>query len=369
MTYPLWNDEPVRPLQNLKVLDFSQFISGSLLSRLLAQYGAEVLKIENKWGDPLRDNQPVFSLLNTGKKSVCVNFEKPAAIEIVKSLAAEADVLIENFPEGFLDALGLGYSNLSEVNPDLVYVSIRCFQGRRSNEEGYELNAIARSGCGEWWQAAATGPQQPWIAEVVGGAFAMGFRLLAHLNNVSRRGMHLVGSLEEAFRIFYLPFATENTKDNSPDAHFKKVKPAIQQFYECRDGQWLSFSPQHISHWEAFCEAVDRPAWKEDFLSEDIGGELKKLFLESPSSYWEALSEQKPFCLFRVLPWKEYLSVGQNVEVQLETKPFEWCGFLSNSYLKTCPKLGEDTFTALNRIGISNKELSEFLNQEVIKQT
>lgn len=128
-------DRTRRPLDGVKVLDLSQILAGPYCTRLLADAGAEVIKIESPTGDPSRrlppyisdDHSGYFANLNAGKLSVTVDLRDPQGIDVVRALAAEADVLVENVRPGALIAKGLGYDDLSAINPRLVMASISAF--------------------------------------------------------------------------------------------------------------------------------------------------------------------------------------------------------------------------------------------------
>jgi len=121
----------VRPLDGIRVLDFTRVLSGPHCARMLSDLGAEVIKIEPPEGDLTRFAFPrvgsmstYFAQQNIGKLNMSMNLKKPEAIELVKRLVAQSDVLIENYRGGVMDSLGLGYDTLSEINPRLIYASI-----------------------------------------------------------------------------------------------------------------------------------------------------------------------------------------------------------------------------------------------------
>ncbi|MEM7405072.1 MAG: CoA transferase [Pseudomonadota bacterium] len=119
------------PYEGLRVLDFTMFVAGPYCTRLMADMGAEVIKIEPPGGEFLRAAPPVrdghsayFGTLNCGKKSLAIDLKQSAGLEAVKALVRTADVLIENFRPGVIERLGLGYSVLQTLKPDLVYCSV-----------------------------------------------------------------------------------------------------------------------------------------------------------------------------------------------------------------------------------------------------
>src|SRR5262249_9021746 len=121
-------------LAGVRVLDFTIIVSGPYCTRLLADLGAEVIKIEPPEGDYIRMQPPMragksayFAHLNCGKKSLAIDLRHPEAAGLIRELAARSDVVVENSRPGVMDRLGLGYATLAEINPRLVYCSISGF--------------------------------------------------------------------------------------------------------------------------------------------------------------------------------------------------------------------------------------------------
>lgn len=144
------------PLEGIRVIDYTHFLAGPFLSRCLAAMGAEVIKVERPIaGDPgraspvVKDGQSGYFLQqNMGKQGLCVNLKDPRGLEMLHKLVADADVFIENYRPGALDRLGLGYKELSAMNPKLVYCSISAYghTGPDAHRPGFGLIAEAKSG-------------------------------------------------------------------------------------------------------------------------------------------------------------------------------------------------------------------------------
>lgn len=143
-------------LKGIKVLDLSRVIAGPFCAAILGDMGAEVIKVEDtKTGDEVRTWPPhkdgesaCFLVNNRNKKGIAVDMKTPEGIEIIRRLAQKADVLIENFRTGGMESFGLGFDQLSKLNPKLIYCSISAFgrTGPRANEAGYEALMQAFSG-------------------------------------------------------------------------------------------------------------------------------------------------------------------------------------------------------------------------------
>lgn len=380
MSQSLWNDEIELPVRHLRIIDLTVMLPGPYVTRLLAQYGADVIKVEQiPEGDPLRHvpDTELFDLLNQGKRSVGVNLKSPEGVNLVKQLAGEADVFVENFREGVMDRLGLGYAELSEENPDLLYFSLRGLSGDKSVHAAHDLNFIATSGVGEWHLETGSPSYATQFGDLVGGTFVPTMQLLFHLANPARRGMHLMSSMSDSFRALFLPRAFDTYKgDQLPEE--KKRKFGIHRllsgrfphsrYYLCRDKQWISLNAVQSKHWEIFCDVVDKADWKTRMEDESLVPEVEKLFSGAPASYWEALSSTRESCLFRVVPWEEHIEFSQ-AKPQLATDPMTWAGFQPNSNLRDVPELGSDTFAVLNSMGLSNKELSDWMQNGILFQS
>jgi CoA:oxalate CoA-transferase len=173
------------PLEGLRVLDFSIMLAGPYCARLLADVGAEVIKIEPPEGDdmrlrtPLRDGHSAyFGQLNAGKRSLALDLKNPEAIKLVHRLVAETDIVVENFRPGVMDRLGLGYEALREINPRLIYCSISGYgqSGPDAERAAYAMIVQAESGFDRSLMRYAGDRDRPaagaiFVADVLGGIF------------------------------------------------------------------------------------------------------------------------------------------------------------------------------------------------------
>jgi crotonobetainyl-CoA:carnitine CoA-transferase CaiB-like acyl-CoA transferase len=173
------------PLEGIRVLDFSIMLAGPYCARLLADMGAEVIKIEPPEGDdmrlrtPLRDGHSAyFGQLNAGKKSLALDLKSAEAITLVHRLVAEADILVENFRPGVMDRLGLGFEALRAINPRLIYCSISGYgqTGPDAERAAYAMIVHAESGFDRSLMRYAGDRDRPaagaiFVADVLGGIF------------------------------------------------------------------------------------------------------------------------------------------------------------------------------------------------------
>ena len=176
-----------RPFEGVKILDFTQVLAGPYASYQLALLGADVIKVERREGEDMRRTPlsrewaerglaPGWQAINGNKRSLTLDLQKPEAIAIVKQLAAQADVVMENFRPGVMDKLGIGYAALSAINPRLIYCAISGFgqTGPERSGAGYDGKIQALSGIMSITGHAETGPTRAGFAvcDVLSGATA-----------------------------------------------------------------------------------------------------------------------------------------------------------------------------------------------------
>ncbi len=202
-----------KAFSDYRVIDFSTTIAGPYCSRLLADLGAEVIKIETAAGDMMRTRPPLrggasshFGQLNAGKKSVVLDLKSPDAIAAVKRLVEGADILVENFRPGVMQRFGLDYATLSDLNERLIYCSISGFgqTGPRSGEPAYAPVVHATSGFDLAHLVHQRGRERPdncgiFIADVLAGTYAFG-AISAALDqrHGTGKGQHLDVSMMES---------------------------------------------------------------------------------------------------------------------------------------------------------------------------
>jgi crotonobetainyl-CoA:carnitine CoA-transferase CaiB-like acyl-CoA transferase len=178
-------EQNTSPLDGIRVLDFSIMLAGPYCARLLADVGADVIKIEPPEGDDMRLRTPVrdghsayFGQLNAGKRSLALDLKSVDAIELVHRLVAETDILVENFRPGVMDRLGLGYEALRAINPRLIYCSISGYgqTGPEAERAAYAMIVHAESGFDRSLMRYAGDRDRPatgaiFVADVLGGIF------------------------------------------------------------------------------------------------------------------------------------------------------------------------------------------------------
>jgi CoA:oxalate CoA-transferase len=260
------------PLENVRVLDMTWALAGPFCAMLLADLGAEVIKVENpEGGDTSRKNFPFvkevssyFLSVNRGKKSVTVNLQHPRGKEIVLSLAKKSDVLVENFRPGVMDRLGLGYAAVREVNPRIIYASCSGF-GRTSPYAHRPAYDVIVQGMGGTLSITGEEGGPPVrvgfsIGDIGGGIFtALGILSALHEREKSGQGQMVdvamldcqMALLENAFTRF---FATGEVPERIGTRH--PVQTPFQAL-PSKDG-YIVVAVARQDWWEKFCQLINR---------------------------------------------------------------------------------------------------------------
>ena len=259
-------------LDSMRVLEITQVMSGPFCGLLLADLGAEVIKVEKPGGDDSRRMAPpqingesaAFMAINRNKRGLGLNLKSEEAREIFKKLAAKSDVLIENFRPGTMDDFGLGYSDLSALNPALIYCSISGFgqTGPYRERGGFDLVAQAMSGLMSITGHAGQPPVKVGvpIADLNAGIYACYAILAAYIHRLKTgQGQRIDTSLLEAglaytFWESAIYFATGNNPPPMGSAHRLS---APYQALRAADG-YLTLGGANQRTWEQLCVALGR---------------------------------------------------------------------------------------------------------------
>ncbi|MCQ5128514.1 CoA transferase [Butyricicoccus faecihominis] len=266
------------PLEGIKVLDLMT-LSG-YCGMELADYGAEVIKVEApETGDPLRMLAPLkngasihHSFRDRGKKSITLDLNHPEGKEIFKKLAATADVVLENFPAGTMQALGLGYEELSAIKPSLVYGRISAYgsTGEGANTPQYDLIAQAKSGVMHFTGFPENPPARIGfsISERYAASFLSSAVCLAvyHAKETGEGQLVETTLCGSAIAISEDKVITYGAEHEDP-MRTGNAHPLINPYdiLKCKDG-YVAMGISSDAQWAKFCDAFERPEWKEDEL-------------------------------------------------------------------------------------------------------
>ena len=256
--------EAWQPLQGIKVADFSMFVPGPFCSAILADLGAEVVKIESLNGDPGRGYVPVqFRTENRNKRSIAINLKSEQSKGIVARLAKQSDIAIEGFRPGVAKRLGIDVENLRKSNPKLIHCSISGYgqTGPWRERPGHDVNYVAAAGAlsfpGQWLKAPSRSSLA--IADMAGGSFAA-IAVLSSLVERSKtgKGACLDMSLFEA-AFFWAAMRHSLDPKVDPKAHIFPVN----DIFETKDGKRLTLGILEEHFWENFVRFVPALAGEE----------------------------------------------------------------------------------------------------------
>lgn len=265
------------PLKHIKVIEFTHMVMGPSAGMILADLGAEVIKVEPIDGDKTRNlkgsGAGYFAMYNRNKQSVCVDLKSSKGLEVINKLVEDADVVIENFRSGALDKLGLGYSQLSKINDQIIYMSAKGFL-KGPYEHRTALDEVAQMMGG---LAYMTGPSgRPLragasVIDVMGGMFGV-IGILAALVQRSEtgNGEHVTSSLFES-TVFLMGqhMAQEIITGVEPNPMPERISAwAIYDVFEVKDSGKLFIAVVSDTQWRKFCvkfnftEFIDDPEFE-----------------------------------------------------------------------------------------------------------
>ncbi|WP_314409848.1 CaiB/BaiF CoA-transferase family protein [Pseudomonas kuykendallii] len=273
------------PLSSLKILDFSTLLPGPFASLLLADMGAEVLRVESPGRlDLVRalpphdgDTSASHAYLNRNKRSIGLDLKRPEAVELVRRLVLDYDIVLEQFRPGVMDRLGVGYAALKAVNPALIYVSITGYgqTGPYRERAGHDINYLALSGLASYTGRADSGPLPlgMQVADLAGGSLHGALGLLAAViqRQHSGEGQQVDISMTDcAFALNGMAGAGYLACGVEPGLESQALNGgSFYDHYRTRDGRWFSVGSLEPAFMQAFCAALGRPELAPRGLSPD----------------------------------------------------------------------------------------------------
>ena len=299
-------------LDGLRVLDLSRLLPGPFATQLLADAGADVVKIEDTdRGDYARHMPPftdggvgaIFDAVNRGKRSVAIDLKTNDGREAFMDLVETADVVFEQFRPGVVDRLGVDYESVQKHNPQVIYCSLSGFgqSGPYTDRVGHDLNYVGMAGLLDLTRAdEEIDPQIPGypVGDMAGGLFAafsiLGALLSRELGNTG--GEYVDVAMTDVVASFAQPVAKEALTGDSPRPGESLLTGAAPWYniYECADGRYVTIAAIEEKFWTVFCEAVDREDLIDAHMTDDpaeqaaLWEELTDLFARKSRDEWEA---------------------------------------------------------------------------------
>jgi crotonobetainyl-CoA:carnitine CoA-transferase CaiB-like acyl-CoA transferase len=388
-------------LTGLKILDLSRLLPGPFCSMLLADLGAEVIKVEDpKLGDYIRwwppkvgRNSGFHVVLNRNKQSLSLNLKAQEGKEIFRRMAKDADVVLEGFRPGVMRKLGLDHEALQEINPRLVYCAITGYgsEGAMALRAGHDINYLARNGVlsysGRDGVPCMTGVQ---IADLGGGGLLAAFSIMAaiYARERSGEGQFVDISMTDGAMTWnclrWGKFLGDG-KSPAPGDDMLNHGFACYNIYETRDGRFMSLGALEPQFWKAFCLAVGRTdGERTDYFEpgeHQVGltQELASLFKKKTQAEWVECFQKVDCCCEPVMSLDEVVhdpeanARGMVVELMHES----WGAYrqlgIAPKFSKTpgtlqshAPELGEHTREILGNLGINGELFEDLRSRGVI---
>ena len=399
------------PLAGVRVCDLTWVIAGPVATRVLGDFGAEILKIEHEQAlDPIRMGRPIvgdkpnlnnsgfFNYINRNKLSVLLNVRHPMGMDILKKIIAESDVIIENFSSEVLESWDLGYERLKEIREDIIYCSVSGF-GHSGRDHFYTTwGPTAQALGGLTAMSGMPGaPPSGWgysYMDHTAGYYAANAVMMAlHHRNRTGEGQHIDISQVEAGMVLTGPAVLDCTVNGRswrregmpPGNHAWEPAAAPHNAYRCQgDDRWIAIAVMNDAEWEALVRAMGEPDWASDDHFMTLEGRLaNQHVLDQNIEAWTAGQER--YQLMTLLQAAGVrAAVVQNPEDRVEhdpqSKARNWWVEMEHEELGTtlhdgvnphlsktpgaprnpAPLIGQHTFDVMSRVvGMTDEEIAE----------
>ena len=396
------NKHPTRALDGIKILAFEQVLSGPFATCLLADMGAEVIKVERPgvgdvirgWDSVVRGLSSGYVWLNRNKRSLTVDVKKEKGREILERLAANSDIFFENYAPGVATRLGLGYEKLSEANPRLIYCSLSGYgqDGPYRDVKAYDLLIQGEGGI-----IATTGyPDKPAraglaIVDIAAGMYSViGILLALYEREKSGRGQYIDVSMLDSIVSWlgYFPHHYWHAGEEPARVGMRHHYVTPYGPYLAGDGEYVNLAVASASDWEIFCrKVVEKPELLEDGRFATVEGRRKnraeledaieKIFLERDHNHWLAklkaaeLPHGEVRGIAQVLAHPQVLARKLIREVE---SPVGKVPVIANALKMSdsparydrLPALGEDTEGILRELGYERRAIDALRHERVI---
>ncbi|WP_407121805.1 CaiB/BaiF CoA transferase family protein [Bradyrhizobium sp. STM 3561] len=395
-----------RPFEGVKILDFTQVLAGPYASYQLALLGADVIKVERREGEDMRRTPlsrewaerglaPAFQAINGNKRSLTLDLQKPEAIAVVKKLASQVDVVMENFRPGVMDKLGIGYEALSAINPKLIYCAVSGFgqTGPDRLRPGYDGKMQALSGIMAITGHPETGPTRAGFAvcDVLSGATAaFGVSSALYQRDHTGKGQLIDVSMLEAT----LAFLSGQIADWSVAGHRQQLsgnqavsRKITANLFKAGDGHIL-LAVNNEKQYRALMSALGRedtlndPRFADWFSRNENEGALRAIIEEAlakkPAREWETILEDAGAPCASIWKVEEVIDhpqikargAIQELDTQYGRLRFAGSGFKlahgGGRLDRMAPELGADTDAVLGELGFDAAEIAALRAREIV---
>jgi len=373
----------MQPLQSIRVLDLSRLLPGPFCTMLLADFGAEVIKIEapdlgdyaRHYEPKIAENSVMFHSLNRNKKSVTIDLKTDEGKDQFFQMVRKADVVVESFRPGVMKRLGLDFPALEKINPCLIYCSISGYgqTGPYAELPGHDINYISYAGLLELMGEKDGKPIIPavQIADLAGGAYpAITGILLALLEREkSGKGQFIdISMMDGVISLLQSTLPNYLMKNISSKRGEQMLSGglACYEVYQTKDGRWLAVGALEMKFWREFCQKIGRPEWipllhESDAVQYKLKHDIQTIMYTKTLAEWLDIFQDAEACVSPVLTFDELVNHPQvQARKMIETTEQDGIAIkhigipikLSRTPGKirtAAPKLGEHTKYYLNQ--------------------
>ncbi len=376
------------PFSKVKVVDLASYIAGALCPGLLADFGAEVIKVESHAGDPFRGFGLTFQDWNRGKRSICIDLKTEAGRGVLYKLVKDADVVVENYRPGVSRRLGADYETLSKINPNLVYCSVSAYgqEGPYRSKPGFDPLLQARSGAMDY-QGGETRPPVFLVMAISDygaaclGAYGVALGLLARAR--TGKGRKVETSLLRACMAMQSGrFVVVSRGENGTrEADYVGEGPGYR-IYQTADG-WIFVGVRSEEEWGRLGRAVglDLAALRNgDSSDEALGQTLGKTFASASSGEWLSCLEEH---LVPCAPIQQVTDLYEDEQMKRNGLSVDYDSpdfgpitlrgapaiFSKTPGLseKAAPSLGQHTDEVLREVGYSDEDIRSLHTNKVVR--
>jgi len=392
------------PLKGIKILDFSALLPGPYATQLLADMGAEVLRIESPTRPDLVKFMPpmlgegknkvsaVHASLNRNKQCMAIDLKRDEAKDIIHRLIKEYDIVIEQFRPNVMKRLGLDYASLKKIQPKLIYCSITGYgqTGPLKDRAGHDINYLALSGLASYSGRKETGPvlSGTQIADIAGGSHhaVMAIQAAIIQRSASGEGQYLDISMSDAALALTTMFgASSLASGKSPELGGEMLNGGLfYDYYETSEGRYLSLGSLEPVFAAKVLEVLDMNDWAAKLSDQrievqaEVREQFKVVFKQHTLEYWLAIFEPLDACVEPVLTTEEAFSHPHFIERgMISSAQMEDGGsmpqlntalpFRSDKVHQAGKGLGADTDKVLKTIGFDEADVYALRAERIIK--
>ncbi|HVY07335.1 MAG TPA: CaiB/BaiF CoA-transferase family protein [Burkholderiales bacterium] len=386
-----------KPLSGIRVLDLTRLLPGPVCTLHLADFGADVIKIEDTGagdyartlGAPPGKTAPVFAAINRNKRAMRLDLKQRAGVDIFLRLVRDAHAVVEGFRPGVVDRLGIGYEACRNINPRIVYCAISGYgqTGPYRDIAGHDVNYCGYAGLVDQVGIEGGDPAIPnlQIADILGGAVVPAMGILAALVDAQRSGAgrYVDVSMTEGVLVHNLQAlaAVANTGKALPrGADFLSGREPCYSVYRTSDDRHMAVGALEWKFWERVCDVLERPDlkachWEKRTRDAKWGREqTAAIFAAQPQAYWTSKFANEDCCVTPVLSLQESFEDPQVVAREMVARDdgvLQFAPPLKMSEYefqveRAAPEAGQHTDEILGEAGYASADIERFRAARVI---